>query len=592
MTGAPEYGDLSYTLAGVRRQNPYDRRRRFAQQMMQSGMDFSPVQHPLQGVARLAQAIVGGWMGGQADRDEEAAAKKQQDAFATAMSETDPQKRISMIAAVDPALGARLSGQLAIEQHKLGQQREGLQTAAGNFGASYGAPSGGGYQGTLAGLESSNNPTAVNPQSGAAGTYQFMPATWQDVRGQRPDLNLPGSPTQASPQQQGQAEQHFRQNNARALQSAGVPVNDMTLYVAHRAGADGARAILGADPNAPMSSIVPAKWIEQNPDMRGTVGQFLSLAQQRFGGGNAQRPTPLTINMTPGGPSNAPQPQIPQGDNAGMPPAPSPQAVSGPVLQAPQVPEVPRPMPTQQQLAQYQQRLASGEFGSDPRTAPAAARAALEAELDRQHGILRDEAKMRFAQQDREYGEQRKVQREQENPKFTEDQNKAHAYALRISKALPLLEGMTNDPQGMPGVIDRGVVNLPVVGNMFSGPRGQGWDQASRDLVNAILRRESGATITDAEFANAYKQYIPQPGDRPETIQQKMANVRTQLKAFADTAGRAPDVYSMGGQKGATIAGEPIPLPANSAPAPGYVEQGYRFKGGNPADQRNWERVQ
>jgi hypothetical protein len=36
----------------------------------------------------------------------------------------------------------------------------------------------------------------------------------------------------------------------------------------------------------------------------------------------------------------------------------------------------------------------------------------------------------------------------------------------------------------------------------------------------------------------------------------------------------------------------PSQAPASSGPAVGTVEDGYRFKGGNPADQNNWERVQ
>ena len=36
----------------------------------------------------------------------------------------------------------------------------------------------------------------------------------------------------------------------------------------------------------------------------------------------------------------------------------------------------------------------------------------------------------------------------------------------------------------------------------------------------------------------------------------------------------------------------PAGAPAAAAPQPGTVEQGHRFKGGNPADPANWERVQ
>ena len=49
-------------------------------------------------------------------------------------------------------------------------------------------------------------------------------------------------------------------------------------------------------------------------------------------------------------------------------------------------------------------------------------------------------------------------------------------------------------------------------------------EQAQRDFINAVLRRESGAAIADSEFANARQQYFPQPGDSPEVIAQKRKN--------------------------------------------------------------------
>ena len=49
-------------------------------------------------------------------------------------------------------------------------------------------------------------------------------------------------------------------------------------------------------------------------------------------------------------------------------------------------------------------------------------------------------------------------------------------------------------------------------------------DQAQRNFVNAILRRESGAAISESEFDNAEKQYFIQPGDSPEVIEQKRQN--------------------------------------------------------------------
>lgn len=42
--------------------------RKVAQALMMQGVDYSPIQSPWQGAARMAQALMGGWQGGQADR--------------------------------------------------------------------------------------------------------------------------------------------------------------------------------------------------------------------------------------------------------------------------------------------------------------------------------------------------------------------------------------------------------------------------------------------------------------------------------------------------------------------------------------------
>lgn len=60
--------------------------------------------------------------------------------------------------------------------------------------------------------------------------------------------------------------------------------------------------------------------------------------------------------------------------------------------------------------------------------------------------------------------------------------------------------------------------------NKLSEPETQQFNQAKRDFVNAVLRKESGAVISEEEFANAELQYFPQPGDTATVIQQKAAN--------------------------------------------------------------------
>lgn len=53
-----------------------------------------------------------------------------------------------------------------------------------------------------------------------------------------------------------------------------------------------------------------------------------------------------------------------------------------------------------------------------------------------------------------------------------------------------------------------------------SGDR-QAYEQAKRNFVTAILRRESGAAISPTEFDTAEKQYFPQAGDKSSTVAQK-----------------------------------------------------------------------
>lgn len=58
-------------------------------------------------------------------------------------------------------------------------------------------------------------------------------------------------------------------------------------------------------------------------------------------------------------------------------------------------------------------------------------------------------------------------------------------------------------------------------GNYLQSPEYQQFDQAKRDFINAVLRRESGASISPQEFDNASRQYFPVPGDSPQVIAQK-----------------------------------------------------------------------
>lgn len=62
------------------------------------------------------------------------------------------------------------------------------------------------------------------------------------------------------------------------------------------------------------------------------------------------------------------------------------------------------------------------------------------------------------------------------------------------------------------------------------------FEQAQRDFINAVLRRESGATITADEFDNARQQYFPVPGNTPEVLEAKRQNREIVINSYAREA--------------------------------------------------------
>ena len=80
--------------------------------------------------------------------------------------------------------------------------------------------------------------------------------------------------------------------------------------------------------------------------------------------------------------------------------------------------------------------------------------------------------------------------------------------------------------------------------------------QAERDFVNAKLRQESGAAISPSEFANAAKQYFPQPGDSAEVLAQKKKNRELVTRDMAAEAGsRYTGVQNPSGVAGSNTGG-------------------------------------
>ena len=132
---------------------------------------------------------------------------------------------------------------------------------------------------------------------------------------------------------------------------------------------------------------------------------------------------------------------------------------------------------------------------------------------------------------------QRDVIKRQTEP-LSSEQGKLATFADRLQKAEQDLEsGMVEASQL--NLKDRAAGQIPLAGNYLVSKNYQKAQQAERNFINAVLRRESGAAIAPSEFANARAQYFPQPGDSPEVIAQKKANRATVIEGFAREAGPA-----------------------------------------------------
>jgi len=164
--------------------------------------------------------------------------------------------------------------------------------------------------------------------------------------------------------------------------------------------------------------------------------------------------------------------------------------------------------------------------------------------------------------------------------KFNEGQGKAATYADRMAKAESVISKMGDLNQGVGGRIAGMAQNaLPdTLFNQIASPERQQMTQAQRDYINAVLRRESGAVISDQEFDNARRQYFPQPGDSPEVIEQKRQNRLTSTESLMREAGpayRPPEAFT-----GTRIMVRPTP---ETAPQPAYSGARPAVMGAPPA---------
>jgi hypothetical protein len=120
-------------------------------------------------------------------------------------------------------------------------------------------------------------------------------------------------------------------------------------------------------------------------------------------------------------------------------------------------------------------------------------------------------------------------------PKNASDsQVNAGLFGKRATEANDQLSGLVQ--QGVdPTSYSLGIQSrLP---NVLQSGNAQQLQQIKRNFVSAVLRKESGAAISNGEMANAEQQYFPQAGDSPEVLRQKEINRQTAIQGLNSAAG-------------------------------------------------------
>lgn len=127
---------------------------------------------------------------------------------------------------------------------------------------------------------------------------------------------------------------------------------------------------------------------------------------------------------------------------------------------------------------------------------------------------------------------------------ITQAQYTVAGYANRADESSNIINGLEETGASKMGYIT-GSSWFP---NLLKSTERQQLEQAQRDFVNAVLRRESGAAIAQSEFDNAAKQYFPQPGDSTEVIAQKKRNRDIVISNLKQASGAAYQGVQMGEQ--------------------------------------------
>jgi hypothetical protein len=144
-----------------------------------------------------------------------------------------------------------------------------------------------------------------------------------------------------------------------------------------------------------------------------------------------------------------------------------------------------------------------------------------------------------------------KAKQSGENP--TEFESKSSAYATRMLTALPqTMAAEYERSQELSSALSTKVGWMRAA----QSPELQVYADAAESFISGVLRRDSGAAITDEEWEREYRKFFPVYGDKPATLEAKRIRREQETSVMVASAGRSRGAIEQAMQIGATPGNE------------------------------------
>lgn len=152
-----------------------------------------------------------------------------------------------------------------------------------------------------------------------------------------------------------------------------------------------------------------------------------------------------------------------------------------------------------------------------------------------------------FEQRDKAI-EATRINKEEARNKPSDANNLSAGYGKRMEQAESVFDSLENSGYNRANVgsaLESAASDLPYVGDIaaaaIQSEDSKKQAQAEKNFLSAVLRRESGASISPSERAEGAAQYFPRVGDTAEVKAQKKLNRQQAMESLKASAGPAWD---------------------------------------------------